>query len=85
MDTPSLTDLVPIDAILSRMEGVERRLIEVTTATNEFLTEIAQHLVRAGGKRYRPLLSQVAAELGPDAQGGGPSPLQAMKDPRAVN
>lgn len=72
MDTPSLTDLVPIDAIWSRMEGVERRLIEVTTASNEFLTEIAQHLVRAGGKRYRPLLSQVAAELGPDAQGGGP-------------
>ena len=72
MDTPSLTDLVPIDAIWSRMEGVERRLIEVTTASNEFLTEIAQHLVRAGGKRYRPLLSQVAAELGPDAEGGGP-------------
>lgn len=54
------------------MEQVERRLIEVTTASNRFLTEIAQHLVRAGGKRYRPLLAQVAGELGPAAAHGGP-------------
>ncbi len=72
MDAPSLTDLVPIDAIWRRIDAVERRLIEVTTSSNQFLTEIAQHLVRAGGKRYRPLLAQVAAELGPDAAGGGP-------------
>jgi len=54
------------------MENVESRLIEVTKADNDFLTEIAQHLVRAGGKRYRPLLAQVAGELGPDSAGGGP-------------
>ncbi|MDX1450311.1 MAG: polyprenyl synthetase family protein, partial [Acidimicrobiia bacterium] len=36
----------------------------VTTTEDEFLTEIAQHLLEAGGKRYRPLLAQVAAELG---------------------
>jgi len=46
------------------MEAVERRLREVTVAETEFLTEIAQHLLSAGGKRYRPLLAQVAAELG---------------------
>jgi len=72
MEAPSLTDLVPVNAIWRRMDGVERRLFEVTTTSNGFLTEIAQHLVRAGGKRYRPLLAQVAAELGPDAEGGGP-------------
>jgi heptaprenyl diphosphate synthase len=47
------------------MAAVETRLVEVTTSDDEFLTEIAQHLINAGGKRYRPLLAQVAAELGP--------------------
>jgi heptaprenyl diphosphate synthase len=53
------------------MEQVEQRLLEVTVADTPFLTEIAQHLISAGGKRYRPLLSQVAAELG-SATGDGP-------------
>jgi len=54
------------------MKHVDDRLMAVTTSPNEFLTEIAQHLVRAGGKRYRPLLAQVAGELGPEVHGGGP-------------
>lgn len=53
------------------MEAVERRLLEVTESDDVFLTEIAQHLLRAGGKRYRPLLAQVAAEFGP-SDGDGP-------------
>jgi len=48
------------------MALVEQRLTEVTRADTPFLTEIAQHLLSAGGKRYRPLLAQVAAELGPN-------------------
>ena len=56
------------------MEGVERRLREVTIADTAFLTDIAQHLLSAGGKRYRPLLAQVAAELGANA---GPEPIEA--------
>lgn len=46
------------------MAMVETRLGEVSVAETPFLTEIAQHLLMAGGKRYRPLLAQVAAELG---------------------
>jgi len=65
VDHPVIRDLVPIDRVWSRLEKVEKRLFEVTTSQNEFLTEIAQHLLGAGGKRYRPLLAQVAAELGP--------------------
>jgi heptaprenyl diphosphate synthase len=72
MQSPSLRDLVPIDTVWERMSRVEKRLVQVTTADNGFLTEIAQHLVRAGGKRYRPLLAQVAGELGPRAVDGGP-------------
>lgn len=56
------------------MDAVERRLREVTVAETPFLTEIAQHLLSAGGKRYRPLLAQVAAELGPNQ---GPEPVEA--------
>jgi heptaprenyl diphosphate synthase len=53
------------------MKAVETRLYEASVAETPFLTEIAQHLLSAGGKRYRPLLAQVAAELG-SSQGGGP-------------
>lgn len=51
------------------MERVEARLMEVTVAETPFLTEIAQHLLKAGGKRFRPLLAQVAAEFGTDEAG----------------
>ncbi|HZJ48355.1 MAG TPA: polyprenyl synthetase family protein [Acidimicrobiia bacterium] len=71
MDRPILNDLVPIPRVWDRMAAVERRLLEVTRSDDVFLTDIAQHLLRAGGKRYRPLLAQVAAELGPN-NGDGP-------------
>ena len=66
MDQPIFQDLVPIPRVWKRMGLVETRLREVSEAETPFLTEIAQHLLVAGGKRYRPLLSQVAAELGPN-------------------
>ena len=64
MERPILRELVPIDRVWMRMDRVEQRLIEVTTARTAFLTKIAQHLILAGGKRYRPLLALVAAEVG---------------------
>ena len=70
MDQPVLRDLVPIDAVWARLDRVETRLREVTVANTAFLTEIAQHGIQAGGKRYRPLLAQVAGELGPDPSHG---------------
>ncbi len=71
MDRPILRKLVPIPGVWERIVAVEARLDEVTRSEEEFLTELAQHLLRAGGKRYRPLVAQVAAELGPDL-GAGP-------------
>ncbi|MGI9666262.1 MAG: polyprenyl synthetase family protein [Acidimicrobiia bacterium] len=71
MDQPIFQELVPIPRVWERMAAVEERLTEVTVAETPFLTEIAQHLLSAGGKRYRPLLAQVAAELG-SATGDGP-------------
>ena len=54
MDGPILQDLVPIPRVWERMEQVETRLVEVSGSDDEFLTGIAQHLITAGGKRYRP-------------------------------
>lgn len=65
MDTPSIEELVPLAAVWARMQSVESRLIEVTESSNQFLTKIARHYLTAGGKRFRPLLAQLAAELGP--------------------
>ncbi|HEY5728089.1 MAG TPA: polyprenyl synthetase family protein [Acidimicrobiia bacterium] len=74
MDLPLLTDLVDVPRVWDRLSAVERRLGEVTEASTPFLTEIAQHGLQAGGKRYRPLLTQVAAELGPNP---GAEPVEA--------
>lgn len=63
MEPPPIRELVPFDRVWSRLESVETRLVEATTSADPFLTEIAQHLL-AGGKRYRPLLAQVTAEIG---------------------
>lgn len=74
MDHRIFQQLVPIPRVWDRMDAVERRLGEVTVAETEFLTGIAQHLLSAGGKRYRPLLAQVAAELGANT---GNEPVEA--------
>jgi len=43
---------------------IEDRLLEAATADDPYLTRIAQHLLVAGGKRFRPLLALLAAEFG---------------------
>jgi heptaprenyl diphosphate synthase len=39
-------------------------LLEAAAADDPYLTKIAQHLLLAGGKRFRPLLALLAAEFG---------------------
>jgi len=46
------------------LSRVEERLLEAATADDAYLTKIAQHLLMAGGKRFRPLLALLAAEFG---------------------
>ncbi|MEV5674255.1 MULTISPECIES: polyprenyl synthetase family protein [unclassified Streptomyces] len=56
------------------MAAVEAGLLEATKSEVPFITEAAQHLVRAGGKRFRPLLVMLASQFGdPDAPGVVPS------------
>ncbi|MEV4440531.1 polyprenyl synthetase family protein [Streptomyces sp. NPDC049577] len=56
------------------LAAVEEGLLEATKSGVPFITEAAQHLVRAGGKRFRPLLVTLAAQFGdPYAPGIVPS------------
>ena len=59
-----LQSLVGIPRIWEQLERVEERLLEASTADDAYLTKIAQHLLLAGGKRFRPLLALLAAEFG---------------------
>lgn len=62
-----LQSLVGIPRIWQDLEKVEERLLEASTADDAYLTKIAQHLLIAGGKRFRPLLALLAAEFGKSA------------------
>jgi geranylgeranyl pyrophosphate synthase len=56
------------------LAAVEEGLLDATKSEVPFITKAAQHLVHAGGKRFRPLLVMLAAQFGdPYAPGVVPS------------
>ncbi|WP_269853785.1 polyprenyl synthetase family protein [Streptomyces sp. RPT161] len=70
----SVRDQVLDTDIRAGLADVEEGLLEATKSDVPFITEAAQHLVRAGGKRFRPLLVLLAAQFGdPHAPGVVPS------------
>lgn len=60
-----LHDLISSDRVWADLERTEDRLLEAVVSNDDYLTKIAQHLLLAGGKRFRPLLALLAAEFGP--------------------
>jgi heptaprenyl diphosphate synthase len=60
-----LQSLIPIPRIWENLERVEERLLEASASDDAYLTKISQHLLLAGGKRFRPLLALLASELAP--------------------
>lgn len=59
------------DAELARVVGaglqdVEKLLVDELSDGEDFLTEAALHLAKAGGKRFRPLFTILTAQLGPN-------------------
>jgi heptaprenyl diphosphate synthase len=61
-------------AVADGLERVEARLREVVESSHPLLTEAAAHLVEAGGKRFRPVLTLLASHLG---DGIGPDVIDA--------
>lgn len=51
--------------VKSRLAEIEDALAQDTIAKTPFTTEVANHLLSAGGKRFRPLLVVLASQLHP--------------------
>ena len=64
MDSNELSNIIPIPSLWDNLEKLEKRLFEVTISEDTYLTEISQYLMEAGGKRFRPIISLLAGELG---------------------
>lgn len=52
-------------ALRTELLTVENLLVDRINSGEKFLSEVAVHLVQAGGKRFRPLLTLMAGHLGP--------------------
>ncbi len=59
-----LPDPALAELLTSRLAVVEERLRDAVTQTDVLADATARHLVNAGGKRLRPLLTLLAAQLG---------------------
>jgi heptaprenyl diphosphate synthase len=56
------------------LDAVESRLRDAVKSTDSFVSEAATHLLSAGGKRFRPLVTLLAAQFGdPTAPGVVPA------------
>ena len=52
-------------ALRERLGDVETMLVDRLASGEDFLSEVALHLVTAGGKRFRPLMTLLTGQLGP--------------------
>ncbi|WP_426595994.1 polyprenyl synthetase family protein [Cellulomonas sp. McL0617] len=59
-----LADAALGERLSARLEIVEERLRDAVTNVDPLADDASRHLVNAGGKRLRPLLTLLAAELG---------------------
>ena len=53
--------------VRTRLQQVEAALLKAAEADSAMVTEAAQHVIAAGGKRFRPLLVVLGAQIGPYA------------------
>lgn len=72
-------DTALAERVSLRMERVEERLREVVATDDAMVTWTARHLMDAGGKRVRPLLTLLAGEIGA-AETGVAEPGESVVD-----
>jgi heptaprenyl diphosphate synthase len=54
-------------SLRAQLEGIEAALLRAAEADSDMVTEAAQHIIAAGGKRFRPLLVVLGSQIGPYA------------------
>ncbi|GAB3715798.1 polyprenyl synthetase family protein [Mariniluteicoccus flavus] len=62
--TDTVTDDAFADAVRGHLAVIEERLLESAQGDTPMVTESAQHIISAGGKRFRPLLVVLASHFG---------------------
>jgi heptaprenyl diphosphate synthase len=56
-----------LDGVRDQLEQIEAALLRAAEADSPMVTEAAQHIIAAGGKRFRPLLVVLGSHIGPYA------------------
>lgn len=70
MTTETDRELIELqERVESGVDRIEALLAERTLSDDGMVTEAAQHLLEAGGKRFRPLLTMLAAQFGDPENG----------------
>ena len=64
MESNEIKKIIPFNDIWENLEVLENRLLEVSSSSNEYLTSISQYLIKAGGKRFRPIVTSLAGKFG---------------------
>jgi len=54
-------------SVRAQLELIEAELLKAAEADSDMVTEAAQHIIAAGGKRFRPLLVILGSSIGPHA------------------
>jgi heptaprenyl diphosphate synthase len=55
-------------SVRAQLEEIEAALLKAAEADSDMVTEAAQHIIAAGGKRFRPLLVVLGSQIGPYAE-----------------
>jgi heptaprenyl diphosphate synthase len=71
-----LGDPLLSSAVLDAMARVEEVLADAVDHVDSYIAQASGHLLEAGGKRFRPLLTVLASRLGPEP---GPVPEDVVK------
>ena len=64
MNSSKLKEIIPIEELWVNLDSFEKRLYEISSSKDSYLNDISQYLIKAGGKRFRPICTLLAGELG---------------------